>query len=39
MNNRRVFGIILRVFFFFVIVGVLYFAVYCPLSRVTGALQ
>lgn len=38
MSNRRVLGIILRVFFFFVIVAVLYFAVYTPLRAISGAL-
>ena len=38
MSKRRLIGLIIRVIFFFIIVAIFYYAVYCPLSRVTGAL-
>ena len=38
MRNRRPMGVAVRVIFFFIIAALLYFFVYCPLSRINGVL-
>ncbi len=38
MRKRRPVNIFVRVMFFFLIAGILYFAVFVPLSRVNGVL-
>ena len=38
MRNRRPMGLGVRVFFFFLIAAILYFAVFVPLSRINGVL-